>query len=70
MKSRDVTLLTVIRIVKAMVFPVGVYNCESWTVKKTERQRTDAFKLWYWRRFLKVPWSKEIKPVSLKGNQP
>ena len=70
LKSRDITLLKKVYIVKAIVFPGVMYDCKSWTFKKTERRRTDAFKLWYWRRFLKVPWSKEIKPVSLKGNQP
>ena len=57
MKSRDVTLLTKVGIVKAMVFPVVTYGCESWIIKKEERQRIDAFELWYWRRFLKVPWT-------------
>ena len=56
LKSRDITLLTKVHIVKAMVFPVVTYSGESWTIKKAERQRTDAFKLWYWRRLLKVPW--------------
>ena len=76
LKSRDITLPKV-RIVKAMVFPVVMYGCESWTIKKAERQRIDAFKLWYWRRLLRVPWTarrsnqpilKEISPgCSLKG---
>ena len=57
LKSRDITLLTKVRIVKAMVFPVVMYGCESWTVKKAECQRTDAFELWCWRRLLKVPWT-------------
>ena len=56
-KSRDITLLTKIRLVKAMVFPVVIYGCESWTVKKAERRRTDAFELWCWRRLLRVPWT-------------
>ena len=56
LKSRDVTQLTKVCIVKAMVFPVVTYGCESWTIKKAEDQRTDAFKLWCWRRLLKVPW--------------
>ena len=56
-KSRDITLPTKVRLVKAMVFPVVMYGCESWTVKKTERQRTDAFELWYWRKLLNVPWT-------------
>ena len=71
-KSRDVTLPTKVRLVKAMVFPVVMYGCESWTVKKAERRRIDAFELWCWRRFLRVPWSarrsnqsilKEISPA-------
>ena len=70
-KSRDITLPTVVRLVKAMVFPVVMYGCESWTVKKAERQRIDAFELWCWRRLLRVPWTarrsnqsilKEISP--------
>ena len=56
-KSRDITLPTKVRLVKAMVFPVVIYRCESWTLKKAERQRIDAFKLWYWRRLLRVPWT-------------
>ena len=56
-KSRDITLLTKVHLVKAMVFPVVMYGCESWTVKKTECQRIDAFKLWCWRRLLRVPWT-------------
>src|SRR5574337_470244 len=56
-KSRDITLQTKVRLVKAMVFPVVMYGCESWTVKKAERQRTDAFELWCWRRLLRVPWT-------------
>ena len=55
-KSRDITLSTKVRLVKAMVFPVVVYGCESWTVKKAERQRIDAFELWCWRRLSRVPW--------------
>ena len=65
-KSRDITLPTKVRLVKAMVFPVVMYGCESWTVKKAERQRIDAFKLWCWRRLLD---SKEIKLANPKGNQ-
>ena len=57
LKSRDITLSTKVRLVKAMVFPVVRYRCESWTVKKAESQRIDAFKLWYWRRLLRVPWT-------------
>ena len=76
-KSRDITLLTKVRLVKAMVFPVVMYGCESWTVKKAERQRIDAFELWCWRRLLRVPGTprrsnqsilKEISPgISLEG---
>ena len=57
LKSRDVTLPTKVRLVKPMVFPVVMYGCESWTVKKAECQRTDAFELWCWRRLLRVPWT-------------
>ena len=57
LKSRDITLPTVVRIVKAMVFPVVMYECESWTMKKAEHQGTDAFELWCWRRFLRFPWT-------------
>ena len=77
LKSRDVTLPTKVRLVKAMVFLVVMYGCKIWTVKKTERQRIDAFQLWCWRRLLRVPWTarrsnqsilKEISPeYSLKG---
>ena len=56
-KSRDITLLTKVYLVKAMVFPVVMYGCESWTVKKAKRRRIDAFELWYWRRRLRVPWT-------------
>ena len=56
-KSRDITLPTIVRLVKAMVFPVVMYGCENWTVKKAERQRIDAFELWCWRRLLRVPWT-------------
>ena len=76
-KSRDVTLPTKVCLVQAMVFPVVMYGCESWTVKKAECQRTDAFELWCWRRLLSVPWTarrsnqsilKEISPgISLEG---
>ena len=76
-KSRDITLPTKVRLVKAMVFPVVMCGCESWTVKKAERQRIDAFELWCWRRLLRVPWTarrstqsilKEISPgISLEG---
>ena len=57
LKSRDITLLTKVHLVKAMVFPVAMYGCESWTIKKAERQRIDAFELWCWRRLLRVPWT-------------
>ena len=57
LKSRDITLPTKVHLVKAMVFPVVMYGCESWTVKKVERRRIDAFELWYWRRLLRVPWT-------------
>ena len=76
-KSRDITLLTKLCLVKAMVFPVVMYGCESWTVKKAERRRIDAFELWCWRRLLRVPWParrskqsilKEIsRGISLEG---
>ena len=76
-KSRDITLLTKVCLVKAMVFPVVMYGCESWTIKKAERRRIDAFELWCWRRLLRVPWTarrynqsilKEISPeCSLEG---
>ena len=77
LKSRDITLPTKVRLVKALVFPVVRYGCESWTVKKAEHQRIDAFELWCWRRLLKVPWTarksnqsilKKISPeYSLEG---
>ena len=57
LKSRDITLPTKVHLVKAMVFPVVMYECESWTVKKAERRRIDAFELWCWRRLLRVPWT-------------
>ena len=77
LKSRDITLSTKVRLVKAVVFPVVMYGCASWTVKKAECRRTDAFELWCWRRLLRVPWTawrsnqsilKEIRPgISLEG---
>ena len=77
LKSRDITLPTEVRLVKAVVFPVVMYGCESWTIKKVEHQRIDAFELWSWRRLLRVPWTawrfnqsilKEISPeYSLEG---
>ena len=71
LKSRDITLPTKVCIVKAVVFPVVRYTCESWTIKKTERQRIDAFELWCLRRFLKSPLdSMEIKPGNLQGDKP
>ena len=71
LKSRDITLLTKVHIVKAMVFSAVMYGCESWTIKKAERQRIDAFKLRYWRRLLRVPWTaKKSKQSILKNNNP
>ena len=70
LKSRDITLYTKGCMSKAMVFPVVMYSCESWTIKKAEDQRTDAFELWCWRRLLSPLDSKEIKPVNPKGDQP
>ena len=69
LKSRDITLPTKVHLVKAMVFPVVMYGYESWTVKKAEHRRIDAFELWYWRRLLRVLDFKEIQPVHSKGNQ-
>ena len=66
LKNRDTSLPTKVHLVKAMVFPVVMYECDSWTIKKAEHQRIDAFELWYWRRLLDC---KEIQPVHLKGNQ-
>ena len=68
LKSRDITLLTKVLIVKAVVFPVVKYGCENLTIKKAEHQRIDAFELWCWRRLLSPLNIKEIKPVNLKGN--
>ena len=71
LKSRDITLPTKVHLIKAMVFPVVMYGYESWTVKKAECQRIDAFELWCWRRLLRVPLDcKEIQPVHPKGDQP
>ena len=71
LKSKDIILLTKICIVKAMVFPRVTYRCESWTIKKAECQRIDAFELWCWIILLRYPLDcKEIKPVNPKGNQP
>ena len=70
-KSRDIALPTKVRLVKAMVFPVVMYGCESWTVKKAERRRIDAFELWCWRKTLESPLDcKEIQPVHSEGDQP
>ena len=69
-KSRDITLPTKVHLVKAIVFPVVMYGCESWSVKKAAHQRIDAFELWCWRRLLRVPWTaKEIQPIHPKGDQ-
>ena len=77
LKNRDITLSSKVRLLKAMVFPVVIYGCESWTIKKDERKKIDAFELWCWRRLLRVPWTarkanqsilKEISPgCSLEG---
>ena len=77
LKSRDITLLTKVYLVKVMVFPVVMYGCESWTIKKAEHRRINVFELWYWRRLLRIPWTamrsnqsilKEINPeYSLEG---
>ena len=69
--SRDITLSTKVRLVKAMVFPVAMYACESWTIKKAEHQRIDAFEWWYWRRLLRVPWTaRRCNPSILKEISP
>ena len=65
LKNRDVTLPTKVRLVKAMVFPVVMYGCESWPIKKAERRRIDAFELWYWRRLLRVPWTARRSSQSI-----
>ena len=65
LKSRDITLPTKVHLVKAMVFPVVMYRCESWTVKKAERRRIDAFELWYWRKLLRVPWTAKRSNLSI-----
>ena len=71
LKSRDITLPTKVHLIKAMVFPVVMYECESWTIKKAEHWRIDAFELWFWRRLLRVSWTarREIQPVHPKRNQ-
>ena len=72
LKSRDIILLTKVCLVKAMIFPVVMFGCESWIIKKTEHQRIDAFELWYWRRLLRVPWTprrsnqSSLKEVNLE----
>ena len=69
LKSRDITLPTKVHLVKAMVYPVVMYGWESWTVKKGEHRRIDAFELWCWRRLLRVPWTARIQPFHSKGDQ-
>ena len=69
LKSRDITLPTKVHIVKAMAYPVVMYGCESWTIKKAECQKIDAFELWCWRRLLSPLDCKEVQPVHPKGNQ-
>ena len=71
LKSRDITVPTKVRLVKSMVFPVIMYGCESWTVKKAESRRTDAFELWCWRRLLRVPWTARLSnQLTLKEISP
>ena len=71
LRSRDITLSTKVRMVKAMVYPVVMYRCESWTIKKTEHKRIDTFQGWLWRRLLRVPLAcREKEPMNPKGNQP
>ena len=71
LKSIDITLLTKVHLAKAMVFPVVIYGCESWTIKKAECRRIDAFKLWFWRRLLRVPWiAKRSNQSILKESSP
>ena len=67
LKSRDITLLTKVCLIKAMVFPLVMYRCESWNLKKAECQRIDAFELWCWRRLLRVPWTARISNQSILG---
>ena len=69
LKTRDIILPTKVHLVKAVVFPVVMYGCESWTIKKAEHQRIDAFELWYWKTFKSLLDCKEIKPIHPKGNQ-
>ena len=71
LKSRDITLSTEVHLVKAMVFPVVMYGCESWTVKKADHRRIDAFELWCWRRLFRAPWTaRRSTPMNPKGNEP
>ena len=70
LKSRDITLSTKVHLVKAMVFPMVIYGCESWTIKKAEHGRIDAFKLWCWRRFLRVPWTARFNQSMIKKISP
>ena len=70
LKSRDITLPTKVCLVKAMVFPVVMYGCESWTIKKAERRRMDAFELWCWRRLLRVPWTARRSNQSILKDNP
>ena len=69
LKSRDITLPTKVHLIKAMVFPVLMYGCESLPIKKDDHRRIDAFELWCWRRLLRVPWAARIQPVHPKGDQ-
>ena len=71
LKSRDIILPTKVHLIKAMLFPVVMYECERWTIKKAEHQRIDAFELWYWRRLLRVPWAaRRSNQFHSKGDQP
>ena len=70
LKSRNITLQTKVHLVKAMVFPVVMYGCESWTIKKAERQRIDAFELWCWRRLLRISWTARLNQPTLKEINP
>ena len=70
LKSRDITLSTKVHLVKVMIFPIVMYGCESWTIKKAECRRIDAFELWCWTRLLRVPWTAEIKPANPKEISP
>ena len=70
LKSRDITFLTKVRIVKAVVFPIVMYGCENWTMKKAEHQRVDAFELWCWRKLLRIPWTTRLNQSILKEISP